>query len=197
MKTDFSRHPTISALWVSPEGKVKGPQGLLKTYTLNGYKTLSYKGKSYFVHRLVAQTFIPNPDGKEQVDHINGVRDDNHVENLRWCTRIENNNFPLCLERMSERSKRNATTVLARRKVNNKYNAERSVCQLDMEGFLIRVHKSISEAARFLGDISYNSRIARLLKRPQGLRGDRPRYAYGYRWCYYYECNLGIISLLL
>ena len=48
------------------------------------------KVKKYYVHRLVTEAFLTKIPGKEFVDHINGIRDDNRIDNLRWCTHQEN-----------------------------------------------------------------------------------------------------------
>lgn len=51
--------------------------------------------KMFGIHRIIAMTFIPNPDNKPCIDHINAIRDDNRVENLRWCTIMENAHNPI------------------------------------------------------------------------------------------------------
>lgn len=59
-----------------------------------GYPSVGLKvnGKTvcFCIHRLLAQCFIPNPHGKPQINHINGDKCDNRIENLEWCTDSEN-----------------------------------------------------------------------------------------------------------
>ena len=59
--------------------------------------TLSLNGKrrSFYIHRLVAMTFIPNPENKPCVDHIDCNVDNNNVTNLKWVTQMENVHNPL------------------------------------------------------------------------------------------------------
>ena len=60
------------------------------------------KRKTCLVHRLVAKAFIPNPNNLPDVDHINGVRTDNRVENLRWVSAKENMNNPITIQHIKD-----------------------------------------------------------------------------------------------
>lgn len=57
-----------------------------------GYGRVSIGGKLYFVHRLVAEKYVPNPDGKEQINHIDGNKENNNANNLEWVDNQENRN---------------------------------------------------------------------------------------------------------
>lgn len=69
-----------------------------------GYMTVNLwkgnKGHMRYVHRLVAEAFLDNPNHYKYVDHINTIKDDNRVENLRWVTAKLNYHNPITKEKM-------------------------------------------------------------------------------------------------
>lgn len=136
---------------VSNLGRIKGlpylKEGFIKRqlnerqknfYTTHkGYLevVLSNRGidKRYSVHRVVAKTFINNTENKPQVNHKNGIKTDNRVENLEWTTNLEN-------QRHSYRTGLDAYS---------KYNHSKSKVVLDLNTGIF--YKSIYEAAETIG----------------------------------------------
>ena len=81
---------------ISNVGNVKSKKTgkILKQSLHNGYYAVSVsknsKSKHLDIHRILALSFIPNPNNKSCVDHINRMKTDNALENLRWCSNSEN-----------------------------------------------------------------------------------------------------------
>lgn len=63
----------------------------LSQFVTAGYLSVALKGKTVYVHRLLAQAFIKNPRDCDCVNHIDGVKTNNTIQNLEWCTKGENN----------------------------------------------------------------------------------------------------------
>ena len=76
----------------------KGKDGYLRINLTDGKKK-----KSYLVHRLVAEAFIPNPNKYLEINHKDETRDNNMVLNLEWCDRSYNNNYGTKIDRQREK----------------------------------------------------------------------------------------------
>ena len=130
---DYEGHYQVSNL--SRVKSIKfGKERILKPVTdRHGYSLVGLwknnKQKTYKVHRLVAEAFIPNPYNLPQVNHKDENPLNNNVNNLEWCNSKYNCNFGTRIERIS---KRRSKTVL----------------QYDLEGNFIREWKSTAECGR-------------------------------------------------
>lgn len=105
--------------------------------TINkGYRriclTKNKKEKNIFIHRLVAESFIPNPNNYDFVNHIDGNKQNNCVENLEWCTHSQND-------------------LHAYKNKLRKTKPKREIIQYDLEGNKIAEYESIYEASKKLG----------------------------------------------
>ena len=79
--------------WVTKDTILKPlNQGFYNFVNLYKIENGKKKQKKYYIHRMVAKAFIPNPENLPQIDHINGNSRNNNVENLRWCTQSQNIN---------------------------------------------------------------------------------------------------------
>lgn len=92
-------------------GKIKNMETnkILSQRLKNGYYVTSIMKKVFFVHQLITQTWIPNPEKKPTVNHINKIRTDNGIENLEWATALEINKLDpppedifICVHRVKE-----------------------------------------------------------------------------------------------
>lgn len=122
---------------------------------------------SYSIHRLVALTFIPNPDNKPNVNHRDGNKLNNTADNLEWATQSENMQHAVAtgLVDLSKRAK-----------------IIRKIYQLELDGNIIKLFDSIDDAEKEIGKDSGLFDIAGACKGYRKSKG--LECAYGYGWCY-------------
>lgn len=155
-------------VWVTGRGTCRHKyQSQMKKVERNGYLYVGFclngKSKSLLIHRLVAKAFIPNPQNFPVVNHINGIKGDNRVENLEWLTPGENQKhaFRIGLKKATDSSK--------------------PIYQFSLNGEFIREWKNFKEVTDSLG---YDrSALIRVCKQ-------RQKSSYGYTWKYKKDCTL-------
>lgn len=155
--------------------------GLCRGYLIvNLYK--NKKSLSQKVHRLVAQAFIPNPENKPTVNHIDGNKQNNYVSNLEWATVKEQNVHANKTGLMDNAKKIRAKNM---RNITIKYLQKRSeklkkpVNQYDLNGIFIKRYSSAFEACK-INNFNNPSNIRTCCQ-------EKTETAYGYKWNYYQE----------
>lgn len=110
------------------------------------------------VHRLVADTFIPNENNLPCVDHIDGTRINNNVNNLRWCTKQQNLTYPIATKRRKIAQSDEFCKLKVRfgKQRNNAVNQDNPVIAVNLNGEYFGSWNSIREAGRNTG-IDYSS----------------------------------------
>ena len=155
---------------VSNLGNVKSyywnKQGKILTPRIHsaGYERVTLSKKDYFIHRLVAKAFIDNPNNKREVNHINGNKADNRLENLEWTTPSENqfHAYRTGLKRSIERRGKNSPLSMP-------------VIQLTLDNIVVANYSGIKEAARQIGGNSGG-----ISKCCRGIAN----IAFGFKWQY-------------
>jgi hypothetical protein len=142
---------------VSNTGLIKkGEKILTPSFRENGYKYIGLhylgKRKKFYIHRLVAMAFIPNPDNHPQVNHIDYNKVNNHAANLEWCTHQYNAIHSFSHGRQaakgeSQRSaKLNNKQVLQLRKMSGEGYSNRALSELfkiDISGIRLIIKRQI------------------------------------------------------
>lgn len=130
---------------------------ILKPTMSAGYYSVNLrrngKTKSVKIHRLVALAFIPNPNKYKEIDHINTIRTDNTIENLRWASRLMNSLNPISLSKMKA-SKR-----------TKEVHGDRKIACYNKDEVLIKIYNNIDEVAEELNLNIYKIRRCLLQKK--------------------------------
>ena len=147
---------------ISSNGKIRTLRPRIKKYSLNpnGYPVVSLCKNSItrtkFVHRVIAIAFIPNPDNKPYIDHINRNLLDFRLDNLHWVTQKENINNPNSIEYCKQFVDKRKSAILANETKRNKatQTAPKRVYKFSLDGIFIEEYESLKDAERKTG---YNS----------------------------------------
>lgn len=138
---------------VSIDGRVRNARNLreLKHKTAGaGYAQVCLGAGNYrYVHRLVAQAFIPNPDGLPQVNHLDGVKPNNAAANLEWCSGRQN-------ARHAYETGLLDNTACKYPKRGGSHHRARAVTMFSDRGHIQITHPTISSAAKETG-IDYST----------------------------------------
>ena len=106
------------------------------------------KRKVKLVHQLVAQSFIDNPNGYKCIDHINTIKTDNRVENIRWCDYKMNMNNPITKNKVDKIRSSICLQDWYIDKQRYSQSNSKKVLQYNLNGVFIKEWRTISEAAR-------------------------------------------------
>lgn len=137
-------------------GKMKkNKEKILTPYICNGYYAynLRKEGRTVkaYLHRLIAEAFIPNPENYPQIDHINTVRTDCRIENLKWCTSKQNQNNPCTREKMRRNAYENEGCKTKRTVTRDLKGLNKKVFCYGGDGSFIKEYSRSSEVAEEIG----------------------------------------------